>query len=227
MGGGIALERAGQALGQWLGTIFEWSQEDREIAAFSLTLILSTAFFFALLALFSALFGVFAEAIAMAFTSGLLRTFAGGAHLSTGWRCGIVSAGVATLVAAGSHHAAPALATTAPGALFAATAAVALLVAATMARYAPVDVPEKPITSDLQRRRLWALSIVMPIAWGCGFVMWLHTGSPGAVFGRTTLGAIWLASTVGLLWETFSVVPPGIRFVRWLDLQIGRIAHYK
>ncbi len=219
------MDRAGQALGEWLGAMFDWSEEDREIAAFSLTLILSSAFFIGLLVILSLTFGVFLEAFAMALASGLLRTFAGGAHLSTGWRCGIVSALAATSVAAASHYLGPLL--LASSALPATTVSVALIIAAIMAKYAPVDVQEKPITSDRQRRRLRAVSIVLPIAWGCGFATLLYFGSPSITIGRTTLGAIWIASMIGLMWETFSVVPPGIRFVRRLDQYIGRIIRHK
>jgi len=220
------LDRAGQALGEWLGAMFDWSEEDREIAAFSLTLILSSAFFIGLLVLLSVTFRVFLEAFAMALTSGLLRTFAGGAHLSTGWRCGIVSAVAATSFAIASRYIGPLLGAIST-ALPVTAVIVALIIAAFMAKYAPVDVPEKPITSDRQRRRLRTVSIVLPIAWGCGFAAWLHFGSPDIAIGRTLLGSIWLASIIGLMWETFSVVPPGIRFVRWLDQHIGRIIHHK
>jgi len=218
------VERAAEALGQWLGSIFEWSEEEREIAAFSLTLIFWSVFFLTLLILLSLLFGVVTEAVAMVFTSGLLRTFAGGAHLSSGWRCGVVLAVIATAVALGAHYAAPLIAPDLGYALAAATLALAVGVTTVMAKYAPVDVPEKPITSDGQRRRLRTVSIVIPLAWGCAAVIALLAVGPGAELAGTTLGAAWVASSIGLLWETLTVVPPGIRFVCWLDGQLGRIA---
>ena len=221
------MERAGQALGNWLGEKFEWSQDDREIAAFSLTLILSSAFLLGLVTVLSLTFGVLVEAYVMALSSGVLRMFAGGAHLSTGWRCGTFSAVTVTLVAVAAQAVAPAVAAVPAPVIAGITAVVALAVAFAMSKVAPVDVPEKPVTSELQRRRLRRMAIAVPVVWGCGWLIWLSIGGDGATLAGAGIHAVWLTSTAGLLWETFSVVPPGMRFARSLDDLIGRITPVK
>lgn len=220
------MERAGNALSSWLGDQLDWTPQQREMAAFSLTLIVSTTFFAALLLAFSLLLGVFKEALVMAATAGLLKSVAGGAHLSTGWRCGIISASAATGAAL--------IARTAGGDLvmFLGTAGsiavivvVGLSVSAVMYRLAPVDVAQKPITNEVHRQRLRTFATVYPIIWiGLCAIVFIQHGPVGAS-ANDSLYSLWLASTIGLLWETFSVVPPGRRFVHWLDSRIGDILH--
>lgn len=216
------MDRAGYSLAKWLGAQFDWSREDEEVAAFSLTLIISSTFFIGVLLLFSSLAGVRAEALTMAAASGLLRTFAGGAHLSTGWRCGIISSVAATLVAWIAQTLGPTFTGASAQIPLNLTILVTLGIASAMLRWAPQDVPQKPIASPRQRRRLKRLSILIPFCWGIG-AAWLLT-QDSASAGSGNLYGYWLASGIGLMWETFSVAPPGTCFVRWLDRQIEHMA---
>jgi len=217
----MQVERAGQALGNWLGSHLDWSERDREIASFSFALIFSTTFFFATLVTMASLAGVLREAMVLALSAGTLKAFAGGAHFSTGWRCGIVSSLLVTAAAWAVRTFGPGLQEALGAGASALALLVALGVAAAMWRHAPVDVPEKPITSEAQRTRLRRISIALPLLWGGATASLLLTESAGGASGVN--GALWMASAVGLLWETFSVVPSGAGAVRWLDRQIGRV----
>lgn len=218
------MERAGRALGEWLGTQFEWSKDDREIASFSLTLIMSTLFFIGALLLLASLAGVLKEAIIMACASGILKAFAGGAHFSTGWRCGIISASAATSAAWIAHTFGAELGARLGVGVAAVTLVSAVGVAAVMHRRAPVDVPEKPITSQVQRARLRKVATAIPLVWGALIALvWVTSQSGWSLVDADTLFAFWMASTIGLFWETFSVIPSGTRFVHWLDNQIEQL----
>ncbi len=218
------MERAGKAMGEWLGSHLEWSHDDREIATFSLTLILSTLFFVATLLLMAALAGVLREAIIMACASGVLKAFAGGAHFSTGWRCGIISATAATLAAWLAHtFGATVGAGLGPG-VIGLTLITASGVSWIMHRRAPVDVPEKPITSHEQRLRLRKIATTIPLLWCAATTLLVATTQLGwLAIDTNALYAFWMASTIGLLWETFSVLPSGTRFVHWLDSRIEQL----
>lgn len=219
------VERVGKRVGQWLGAQFDWSDDQQEVAAFALTLLISNFFTLALLAALAAAAGVLPEALVMAASAGALKAFAGGAHLSTGWRCGVISALAATGAAWIAVTAGPSLAPALAGGRGALPAlALGAAVAAVMGRYAPVDVPEKPITSHRQRTRLRALAISLPLLWSAVSAALFGAAEAGHI-RSDPLGTLWLASAIGFLWETFSVLPPGMRFVCWLDRRIERVIH--
>lgn len=219
------MERAGERVGRWLGAYFDWSEEQQEIAAFALTLLISNLFTLALLAALAAAAGVLPQALVMAASAGALKAFAGGAHFSTGWRCGVVSAlaatGAAQVAAAAGPFLVQALAG-GPGVLLA--VALGAAVAAVMGRYAPVDVPAKPITSPRQRARLRAFAVALSLLWTALSAALFAAWGPGHVRSEW-MGTLWLASAIGFLWESFSVLPPGMRFVCWLDRRIERVIH--
>lgn len=225
------MDRAGHMLGHWLGNQFDWEEREREIAAFSLTLILSSFYFLGLLLALSSIVGAATEALVMACSAGFLRTFAGGAHLSTGWRCGTISAVLATLVALTAKALAPVLASGfVLGPILGpvlATVGLASLMMWVMSKRAPVDVPEKPITSEKQRMRLKAASVRIPALWALLWTSLLATTTSAAHSpwsdARIDLHALWFASAIGMLWETVSVLPAGMKLVKWIDLQFGRM----
>lgn len=203
------MDRFAATLSRRLAAEFLWSREQEEIAAFSLTLVFSTLFLLGLLVAGAASLGALPEALVMAVSSGALRVVAGGAHFSTGWRCGAVSAALATGVAALVARSGSLLERAGREMVAALALLVGLLAAAVMARFAPVDVPEKPIGSPAKRRRLRRFAIGLSVGWGAGSG-WLLAGEQLAL----TYG---VASALGVLWETFSVLPLGGRAVRRLD----------
>lgn len=217
------MERLARNLSDWLGAQFEWGDDDREIAAFSLALLISFGFTLALLLLLSSAIGALREALIMSLSSGILRSFAGGAHFSTGWRCGIVSALLATLAAWIAHsygaRAAGFTISFSPWIMV----FLGLIVAWLMLRYSPVDVPEKPIASEERRRRLRHGAVITAFLWGVMWAVLLARASANPL-GEAVLYSYWLASVFGVAWETFSVLPPGVRFVAWSDRKISHVS---
>ena len=68
------------------------SDDDRDIAAYALHGIFSVSFYISTLLFTSWILGLFHTTMTIAATVALLRTFMGGAHASTAWRCGIIGA---------------------------------------------------------------------------------------------------------------------------------------
>jgi len=207
------VERLAGRMGQWLGDQFQWTSDEREIATFSLLLLISTGFTLVLLVLLGWLAGVLPEVLLMAGTAAVLRTFAGGSHLSSGWRCAWATAGAATIAAYLAHVAGPViggwLAGRAPWVLL----AIGLGVAVIMARLAPVPAPGKPFRSERHRRVLRVLAVVTTLAWATGWAVGVSRGG--------VQPSLWLASTLGLLQEALSVTPSGERIARWLDRMLA------
>lgn len=203
------MERLAGQMGQWLADQFDWTSDEQEVATFSLLLMISTGFTLVLLVLLGWLAGVLAEVLVMAGTSAVLRTFAGGAHLSSGWRCGWVTALTATAAAYLAHLTGPVLGGRLGGSVPWVLLAVGLAVAAVMARLAPVPAPEKPLRSERHRQALRGLAVVISLVWAVAWAVWVSRGA--------VQPSLWLASSLGLLQETLSVTPSGGRAVRWLD----------
>lgn len=207
------MERLAGRMGQWLGDQFQWTSDEQEIATFALLLMISTGFTLVLLVGLGWLAGVLPEVLVMAGTSAVLRTFAGGAHLSSGWRCGWATAVAATIAAYLAHVAGPVVGGWLGGWAPWALVAVGLAVAAVMARRAPVPAPEKPLRSERHRKTLRVLAVVTSLVWAVGWAVWVSRG--------TVQPSVWLASTLGLLQETLSVTPSGERTARWLDRMLA------
>lgn len=205
----MAVERLAGQMGQWLADQFNWSTDEQEIATFSLLLMISAGFTLILLVLFGWLAGVLAEILVMAGTAAILRTFAGGAHLSSGWRCSWVTAAAATAGALVARWAGPLAARWLGEGVPWVLLGVGLAVAALMARRAPVPAPEKPLRSPRHRQILRALAVGTSLLWAVAAAVWAGRGGLPP--------SLWLASTFGLLQEAFSVTPSGGRTARWLD----------
>src|SRR5690606_12332083 len=127
--------------------------DDREIAAFALHGIFSVSFYLTTLVVTAWIFGLLGSAVMVAATVGVLRTFMGGAHAYTTWRCGIIGA---TLMNSGAL-----LAMEFQGMVGLRNVEVQLGGARLSAAFAhvpiplfcPAEVPAKPITDPRQRRR--------------------------------------------------------------------------
>lgn len=208
------MERLAGRMGRWLADQFQWTSDEQEIATFSLLLIISTGFTLVLLVLLGGLAGVMPEVLVMAGTAAVLRTFAGGAHLSSGWRCAWATAGAATIAAYFAHVAGPVVGGWLGDRASWVLVAIGLAVAAVMAGLAPVPAPGKPLRSERHRRVLRSLAVATTLVWAAGWAVGLSRGA--------VQPSLWLASTLGLLQEALSVTPSGERIARWLDRMLAR-----
>lgn len=196
--------------------------DEQAVMAYALKVLASTSLYFAALALLGWATGLLPEFLAAALTVGCLRSFSGGAHLSTPARCAVTGALFSWAMAAAAealNSAAPmwftprtlASETTffiASGVAFWATlAGLTALGIACFARFAPAAVPEKPIGPS-QVRSLRRGSFIALAIWGVAV----------AAASRLLSDPGWvIASTLGYLWQLLSVTPAGFRIAGWIE----------
>jgi len=156
----MAIEALAHRLAAMIAQELSLSDDDREIAAFALHGIFSVSFYLTTLLVTAWIFGLLGSAVMVAATVGVLRTFMGGAHASTAWRCGIIGA---TLMNSGALLARELqgmavlknVEVQLGGALLSAAAALLAI-----HLFCPADVPAKPITDPRQREAEADLQVV-------------------------------------------------------------------
>lgn len=147
--------------------------------------------------------GVFTQFIAANLASGFLRLTSGGVHCSSYYRCLIVSTTIFLIIAFVSKY------------LFIYIVFVDLILWFSLALAlvvfvikAPVDVPEKPIRNHSRRRMLKIISCIMVMLYFLLFLYWKP--EPDVI----------LASSLGVLFHTFTLTRPGHTSVFLVDKSI-------
>jgi len=149
--------------------------------------------------------GCIPEALAATAVVVVLRSFAGGAHLTGPGRCMIVTA----LVFPALGTAAQAL-TAGDAAVPAVGAATPIVCRVAVAILAPVDSPAKPIRTATHRRRLKRLAVAAVLAAAAVQAGLLAAGGPS---GKELAAA----AGFGLLWQSFILTSMGHAFMRTAD----------
>lgn len=143
------------------------SDDDRDIAAYALHGIFSVSFYISTLLFTSWILGLFHTTMTIAATVALLRTFMGGAHASTAWRCGIIGAFLMNSGAIVAQALYKLAILQNDWVQLGVTVVMVGIALAAIAAYCPADTPAKPITDPAQRRRLRLISAALVVGvWG-------------------------------------------------------------
>lgn len=204
----MTIEALAQKLAAVLAQELSLSTDDREIAAYALHGIFSVSFYLTTLLVTAWFFGLLNSTAIIAATVGILRTFMGGAHASTAWRCGLIGA---TLMNAGAFAAQKLQGVAvlqSAGAQAGAALLLAVMALGAIRAYCPADVPAKPITDPRQRRSLRRISAILVIGG------WLPLVIIALARGWTNL---YFSATVGLLIQLLLVTPVGFGWSERLD----------
>jgi len=167
-----------------------------EILAYSITILLSSVAGYLVIIIFSAAVGVLPWALAAAITASIMRTFSGGAHADSPLNCIVIG----TLIFTGLGLVSKYTFDRVEAFLFPAVAGVFLTALYCVWRYAPADTPNKPITDETHRRRLWYATAAYVMVWGAAAM---------AAASLNIYNKLIFASTLGLLWQAFSLTPAG------------------
>lgn len=192
-----------RSLGNRLAGALELPVEAAERAAYALELLFLDVLTLLAITGFSFLAGVFAPALAATATIMVMRTFSGGAHSDSPWRCLIVSTVLALGLGFLGRAAGPLLTPTVLHSLLGAITIPGLIV---VIRHAPADTPAKPIPPR-QAKVLKGLALVLLLLWCAGAVL--------LPVRRDLLAA----SMGGMIWQIFSVTPAGY----WLAARLDRL----
>lgn len=201
------METLAHSLADALARELSLEKRERDIAAYALHGLFSMSFYAILLIISAWSLGVLAEAGAVALTVAVFRTFMGGAHLATAWRCGISATVVMIALGFAGRAVASVPAASAAGIQVGAGLALAVVSAWAIARYCPADVPQKPITHPVHRRNLRIVS------WSL-VGLWLVVS---LVLVRLGAAKLYWSSALGLAQQLLMVTPAGFALCRQLD----------
>jgi accessory gene regulator B len=180
------------------------------VVKYSLTVYLTSIIGYIAIVLAAWPLGVVKPALASVITASLLRIFSGGAHASCSRNCVLAGAIIFPLLGLGAGYFTP----SSIYLLYGMVTLAGLWAAWAVYRYAPADTPGKPISTVQQRNKLrrWSFGII--ILW----FLWafsLLTGITGVTY--KTL----VASALGIMWQGFSLTPPGYYLVDRFDRMLG------
>lgn len=170
--------------------------------------VFSTVLGTAAIAVLGYLLGSLAESLAAAAACAAVRSFAGGAHCSTPWRCALTSGAAFAGLGQAAVVLPPHLNGTEPLAVILCGAASALMVF----RLAPVDNPVKPIADPdrrgrLRKRALQSVFLVTALL----LILVQLTAAPGP----------FLAGGFGLVWSGLILTGPLHRLMALADRVMG------
>jgi accessory gene regulator B len=180
---------------------------DQEIVlAYAMRIFLSSITGIIVIILLAMAAGVLPYTLAAAVTAAVLRMFSGGAHAGSPLNCTVIAGVIFTALGLAGRHTFASLENYLP----VLAPAVWLMSILVILKYAPADTPAKPITTKMQRGKLRFISLTLVFVWGLPVFFSLA----GTLEIKENLI---YASTLGLLWQTFSLTPYGYTLSSLLD----------
>lgn len=184
-----------------------YDEEKRGVLCYSLTMLVNNVQAVIMLFVISWLVGLTKLAFTAMVASALLRVASGGAHVSSSLRCSTIATIIFLICGfLGANMVKSSY-------LWILIIFLVVLGIYAIGRYAPADVPEKPIESKAQRSTLLRASwliFVLEIA----FVCWL------TITHEYKFSA---ALTLGLTWQCFMITPLGYKLMKVFDSSLKYI----
>ncbi|OIQ60253.1 accessory gene regulator ArgB-like protein [Neomoorella thermoacetica] len=181
------------------------SGRDTEVILFGMRLFFTSASGYVALIIIASLLGILPHALAAAITASVFRIFSGGAHASSPLRCNLIGVGVFLTLGFISNL------FRYVQSLIYLPVIIAIIGIYVIYRYVPAETPGKPVSSQVQRKYLRAISFSLLSLWS-GISFW-GLSSPGEFFETKTV----LASCFGMAWQLFTLTPIGFKVVGGMD----------
>lgn len=181
--------------------------DDKEIIAFSLELLFLRTINTLTIIFLSWIIGAFQESLTVLIIIAFFRSFSGGAHCSSAFRCSILSNLLIPSLGALSKFLSQYM--TVQPLIFISIISI-LFSFIVVFKLAPVDSPAKPITSIKHRRNLRALSFLFLALIGIlQFVL--------IAFKFESLASVTISINIGVLWQAFTLTKQGHTFTNNFD----------
>jgi accessory gene regulator B len=197
------MQRWIQSIALWFKEQLDLDEEKTEVVAYALTSLFLIFVDLTLLVLVCWFLGVLKEGLIAAFTGALLRSATGGAHLSSPWRCAVLTALLPAFFGYLGKYAGPLLA---PEVLLILLLFLLIWGVVIVNKYAPAEVKERPIKPE-KRGFYKKAGILLVIFWAIPALFFISTGRP----------VFFLAGSCGLWWQTVTLTPPGFAIYRYLS----------
>jgi accessory gene regulator B len=186
----------------------ELTEDSREIAAYGLYMLFSTVIGFISIVVVGFMLGVLKLAVVGVLTASGLRVLSGGAHSANLRNCTLMGAIISPGIAVLAKKFGPQIPLSGMYGLVIAAGLFALWGIFT---YAPADTPNKPIISELFKQRLRRMSFIYLLIWFC-----LIAANIGGLLFSPAHDVV-LASTLGIIWQVYSITPSGYKLVASID----------
>lgn len=184
-----------QVLDHWSDDIARASGIDREIILYGLKLLFSNLAGFLTIVVAASAAGCLPRALAAYVASGSMRVFAGGRHTASPVTCAVSSAALFTGIGLLSIPVWRAVKTH----VFYVIPAVALVMLVSLAAWAPVDTPNKPIRVE-RKKKLKVLAFLILFGWTCFLLL--------AAGGVVSLAGSYISAfLMGILAEGINLLP--------------------
>ncbi|HHV58896.1 MAG TPA: accessory gene regulator B family protein [Clostridiaceae bacterium] len=193
------IDRCAYSLAKGLANQLNENHQKRSVYYYGFQIVIGSAAKLTLLAVISAVLGVFFPAVVILFTFALLRIIAGGVHLDTFGKC--ITSSLILIITGGliSRYTFEYW----PFELLAAFLAIVFLSSLfIMIKWAPADSPNKPITKPEEIKKFKTWSIVFVLAWGALV----------SLLVAFNLHMYAIATGYGLIMQSFTVTPAGYRW---------------
>lgn len=196
-----------EKMGSYLQAELNLSDNDTAVVKYALHVLFSSVVsLIAIIAVAWAL-GVLKYALPAAFVAAGLRLLSGGAHSAKLLNCSLMGAVISPGIGLFAKYAWSVL----PQQFLPACIGVTFICTLTSVwLYAPADTPNKPITKPRQKRNLRVLSFLYLIIW----FIWIFAALNSVI---QIPQPVLLATSLGILWQAFSLAPAGYRFVKTVD----------
>lgn len=204
------MERFSKNIAKEISQTLQYDTEKEAVIAYGLLGILQLLTNIGLTLLLGFFFGVPMQALFLSFTVSLLRRFSGGAHASSLNLCTIVGLVYSIAFAKTSVFLASHVDSLWLPLVFGLLSLFASWV--TVALRAPVDSPKKPIRSAAKKQRMRRGSFSILALYTILFIVLFILGCY-----QLTFLSFGYSLVFGVLWQTFSLTPTGIRFLSNLD----------
>ena len=184
------------------GAELELDEDKMAIANYGLQIIVYSVIGFVIMFIVAWLLGIIAAAFAAFITGALLRTFSGGAHCKSPFKClsmtctiypllGLLALNIYPYVAAYSFYI---------------TGVIFVYATYSLYKLGPVDCEEKPVTCPLHKRQLRFISFSL-------IAVFLILS---IVFKQGYYGLV-LAAQLGILWQSLTLWPTAIKLAQKYD----------
>lgn len=210
-------ERITKGIASRIASTMGMNKDQEEVLAYGAFSILQILWSTFLVAVMGYLFGVLLEAMIISFTAALLRRFSGGAHATSPGRCNVIG----VIIFIGLALAAKELLLYSNLPVYISLGVLSFIFTYwVVAKYCPVDHPNKPITDKETRARLkkGAIGFVHLLLVLC-IVLWILYQYSNELLLLQSVISVYL----GISCQAFALTPLGHLFINKLDSILGRI----
>lgn len=186
------------------------TQDQEEIAAYGIQLLLYPLLDFALICLVGWLLGCLGATVIAALSTALVRFFSHGAHSKSPVICALIGMIIFPVLGRLALTGAPYFTGIALSSIILLGFTVSIII---VWRLSPVDSPAKPVSSSEERRKLRIHSLVA--------VVFISALQGALLLWTARAAAVVLAMSFGLWWQAFSLTGPGHRLAAKLDKTIA------